>query len=315
MDASSSYIAPNMASYIDVEYIDPSWANLNYQDPMMTCIDPNYICPTEILVHDEQTPYYQQQQTSSETFGTNITNIVNQQQQNIQYQTKQQEYHNQQHIMVSNYVYGHEVTTLPGTSTGIPLYASNNVVQSYSYRTNDVETKVIPDLTVQTNQFRQQQGRIQQDQNFKQQKISTENYEHQYQYQNLIEPPPTLARHEETKYGVQESLRLHKELTKQRQERIKARLERQPAQLPSDSLRKNSGKKLTGRERQLELERQETEQIKLRDNYMRMIKQLEAKCNKLREILENIVTTSPDYNNQMMIYLETERLMRLDEQD
>lgn len=101
---------------------------------------------------------------------------------------------------------------------------------------------------------------------------------------------------------------LRKILAKQRQERLKARLDRQPIQMHYEA-RKPSGKKMTGRERQKELERQEAIQLQLRDRHLEMINQLESKCNKLREILENIVATSPEYNTQIASFLQTSELL------
>lgn len=105
-----------------------------------------------------------------------------------------------------------------------------------------------------------------------------------------------------------EQLSLRKVLAKQRQERLKARLDKQPVQMHYEA-RKHSGKKMTGRERQKDLERQEAAQLELRDRHLDMINQLESKCNKLREILENIVATSPEYNAQIASFLQTSELL------
>ncbi|KAG9509916.1 hypothetical protein GZH46_01553 [Fragariocoptes setiger] len=51
--------------------------------------------------------------------------------------------------------------------------------------------------------------------------------------------------------------------------------------------------KLTNRERQRELERQEQHELTRRQNYISMIKDLETKRNQLRDILRNIVINSP----------------------
>lgn len=105
-----------------------------------------------------------------------------------------------------------------------------------------------------------------------------------------------------------QQLSLQKALSKQRQERLKARLDKQPMKV-NYQVRKPSGKKMTGRERQKELERQEALQLQLRDRHLDMINQLESKCNKLREILENIVATSPEYNTQIASFLQTSELL------
>lgn len=65
-----------------------------------------------------------------------------------------------------------------------------------------------------------------------------------------------------------------------------------------------SSKKLTVRERQLELQRQEAHQLQLRDYYLTTIRNLESKCNKLRNILKDLVVTSPKFDNQLMDQLD-----------
>lgn len=124
-----------------------------------------------------------------------------------------------------------------------------------------------------------------------------------------IEPPPMLSSFDEPGFEIQKQLRLHRVLSRQRQEKLRARLERQPPDLPSLLTRKGSGRKMTGRERQLELERQEANQLELRNRYLNLINELEQKCTRLREILENIVATSPEYNNQMINFLESSNLL------
>lgn len=66
---------------------------------------------------------------------------------------------------------------------------------------------------------------------------------------------------------------------------------------------------MTCRERQLELERQEANRLELRNRYLDLISELEQKCTRLREILENIVATSPEYNSQMINFLESSNLL------
>lgn len=125
-----------------------------------------------------------------------------------------------------------------------------------------------------------------------------------------IGPPPILTRNEDLKvFTVQQQLDIQRALSHQRQEQLRARLEREPPRLPPKIMRKSSGKKMTGRERQQELERTETKLLQQRDNYLELINQFEEKCSKLREILGNIVTNSPEYNNQMLRYLEQDGLL------
>lgn len=121
-------------------------------------------------------------------------------------------------------------------------------------------------------------------------------------FDTIIEPPPTLISHENPK-PIQEQLRLRKALSIERQEILKKHLDSQPARIV-----RKSGRKMTGRERQIELERQEAQQLSMRKHYLDLINQLEQKCSKLREILENIVTTSPEYNIQLANFLETSEL-------
>lgn len=66
---------------------------------------------------------------------------------------------------------------------------------------------------------------------------------------------------------------------------------------------------MTGRERQLELEKSEAELIKQRDRYVDLIAILEAKNNRLRELLGDIVTNSPEYNNEFVNCLEADGLL------
>lgn len=119
-------------------------------------------------------------------------------------------------------------------------------------------------------------------------------------------PPPTLSSYEEpTKLQLQQKLHLHKVLSKQRQERFRAQLAKEPAKVPLPVIRKMQGRKMTGRERQLELEREEERLLQQKEKYQRQITELESKCNKLRAILEEIVANSPDYNSQMINFLES----------
>lgn len=98
-------------------------------------------------------------------------------------------------------------------------------------------------------------------------------------------------------------------LSQKRRERLKARLEQEPPVAQTKLNRKSTDKKMTSRERQLELERQEAQQLQLKEQLLELIRTLEQKCNKLREILENIVTTSPEYNAQMLSFLESSELL------
>lgn len=134
------------------------------------------------------------------------------------------------------------------------------------------------------------------------QQIQTVSLTHQIQH---IQPPPKLKLYDEPKVHLAQRI---KDLSRQRPERVQARMERAPAQ-DSSAIRRATGKKLTGRERQIELEKQETHQLELKNRYLEMINELESKCARLREILESIVATSPEYNEQMINFLETSNLL------
>lgn len=248
------------SSYIDVDFFESDWSHLNMSDPMMSFINPSLICPNEYTI-----------ETSPQVFG-NVTNIVNQQQvqldQSKQSMSQQLALHHQQ----QQQIYRAAAANFTNENS---LYQPCSSSTTTYYQEN-------PDQFVQ---------------------------QPQYQIQSLIDAPPVLTKHEEPKFSIHDKLQMHRELGKKRRESLKAKLEKQPASIAAHLIRKSSGKKMTGRERQLELEKQEANELKLRDHYVGLINQLEAKCNKLREILENIVTTSPDYENQMMIYLETEKLL------
>jgi len=128
-------------------------------------------------------------------------------------------------------------------------------------------------------------------------------YEHQHY--ELIEQQSTLPTGDELERSNANQLDTPQALVQQRKPRPRIHLTRQPPQPILPLVRKNSNKKMTGRERQLELERQEAYQLQLREHYLYQIKQLEERCNKLREILGNIVTSSPEYNNHVIEFLET----------
>lgn len=107
---------------------------------------------------------------------------------------------------------------------------------------------------------------------------------------------------------LQEQLIRRKELVSERHRRLKSHFDNQP--LPKlQPIMNRTGRKLSGRERQMELERQEAYQLQLRDKYMSLIDQLQQKCEKLRELLGNIVAASPIYNDEMMQYLEENGLL------
>lgn len=134
-----------------------------------------------------------------------------------------------------------------------------------------------------------------------------------YTCENYIkpDPPPVLQSYEEPKLLLHQQL---ERLTQKRRDRLKARLENTPQITLDHRVGHRLDKKMTSRERQLELERQESQQLKLKEHLLGKINSLEQKCNKLREILENIVTTSPEYNAQMISFLESSELL-LDRSD
>lgn len=106
----------------------------------------------------------------------------------------------------------------------------------------------------------------------------------------------------------QQRLHLLKALPKRRQEQLKVRLDQKPPQVPK-ILRKTSGKKMSGRERLLELDKQERHLREQRDRHIEQINLLERKNNKLREILEDIVVNSPEYTTQLINFLDNSDLL------
>lgn len=122
-------------------------------------------------------------------------------------------------------------------------------------------------------------------------------------------PPPVLVSQCEQKVlTIQEHLDYRKALAKERQEQFRAKLDREPLQMPPRVMKKPTGKKMTGRERQQELERQEIEELRRRDRYVDMIANLETKNRRLREILVDIVTKSPDLNRDIIEWLSEDSL-------
>lgn len=122
-------------------------------------------------------------------------------------------------------------------------------------------------------------------------------------------PPPVLVpRFERKMLTVDEHLEYRRALAKERQEQLKAKLEREPLQMPPKVIKKPSGKKMTGRERLQELEKQEVEEIRKRDHLVDMISSLEAKNKKLRDILVEIVTKSPNINREILEWLGDDNL-------
>lgn len=156
-------------------------------------------------------------------------------------------------------------------------------------------------LTQQQHNQNQQQYHNNQDPNF----ITVQDITNQQ-----LGPPPVLVPKDGQKfYCIQQQLEFHRALSQQRQEQLRARLDNEPPKLPPRIMKKTSGKKMTGRERQLELERTEERLLRQRDHFVDLITKLEAKCNRLREILGSIVTNSPEYNNQMISCLEADGLL------
>lgn len=102
-------------------------------------------------------------------------------------------------------------------------------------------------------------------------------------------------------------LDIRKEKFNQRQKQLKEQFDNQPLPKVSPSYN-TSGRKLSGRERQLDLERQEREQLQLRSNYLEQINQLEQKCEKLKTLLERIVEASPVYDDELIRYLNDNEL-------
>lgn len=256
---------------------------LNFDSPMFALVDPNEICPVGILTETNQTQIYNGKMSSLKSSTTAIATA----------------------------------TTTATTTTTTAISGANQFNNSYYIYDNAIPVdQTINIQSVESYQFQQQQfqdSHIQQEviiQQAPKETIQLYTQDENYIHYNLpMEPPPMLCSQGEPKHQIQHHLSIHRVLSKQRQDKIRARLERQQAQLPAILTRKASGRKMTGRERQLELEKQEAHQLKLRSQYLDLINELEEKCSRLRQILENIVATSPEYNRQMLSFLENSNLL------
>lgn len=123
-------------------------------------------------------------------------------------------------------------------------------------------------------------------------------------------PPPVLMpKSEQRVLSIKQHLEYRKAMSRERHEQLRTQLDQEPLHLPPRVIKKPTGKKMTGRERQIELERQEIEELKRRDRYVDMISNLEAKNNRLREILVDIVTKSPDLNREIIDWLSEDNLL------
>lgn len=255
---------------------DDCW--LNFELPMFALVDPNDICPIGILTETNQT-LMNNENMSINNSNTNATTSA----------------------AVSNNYYIYD--------NAIPVEQTVQISSVESYQGEQ-------------QQFHQdnveQQVAVQQPMKENMHLFITENQtqDENYVHCNLaIEPPPMLLSHEEPKHEPQHHLSLGRVLSKHRQDKIRIRLQRQPPQSPVILTRKASGRKMTGRERQQELEKQEAHQLKLKSQYLNLIDELEQKCTRLRQILENIVATSPEYNRQMLSFLENSNLLYDQESD
>lgn len=122
--------------------------------------------------------------------------------------------------------------------------------------------------------------------------------QHQYRQQFQDEQLQQLNQHQKTK-KQRRTRRHHK-----RQARYQSSVHKLnvasfvPTKSKSYS-QKDVGKKMTGRERQYELERREKELIEEQGRLKTSIARLERQTTTMKAILEDLVVTSPDYPNQM----------------
>lgn len=300
-----------MTSYIGIDLLDDNWSDSNLQESL-ACINPSLICPTEVQANEEP-----------QVFG-NVTNTVNQSQQNQQqnlFSQQQQQHQLPQQFQLTWPGYN-DITIYQPCSSAIQYQCQQQRQQQQHLYQDTKPLANIENKSITEIQFQQQQLATQQlqlnlsapsalDQHQKQPLDQQQPFQNQfqYQYQTLIDSPPILPIQDVPKNDIQERLRQHTESARRRHERIRDRIEKEPVKCTALTLRNSSGRKMTGRERQLELEKQEKQEMRLRDHYLSSIRQLERKCSKLREILENIVTTSPDYDHQMKNFMDTEEPM------
>lgn len=130
-------------------------------------------------------------------------------------------------------------------------------------------------------------------------------------YLNQIYPIseiPNPVNANQARLPLQHQLDLRKDKFNERQKRLKEHFESQPLPKVPPSYN-SSGRKLSGRERQLDLERQVSEQLQLRTNFRNQISQLEQKCEKLKALLARIVEASPVYDDKLMQYLNESDLL------
>jgi hypothetical protein len=267
-----------MSSAYDTNlYIDESWIDYNTGcTQMLSFINPDEICPTEHLQPQPLTTIYQQQQPHY-------------QQQSAQLQIQQTPSYR---LQQNNHLTPIETKTEKNTSK-LP---NNSPIDS---------ELALNDQQQQQSDYMQQQ--------------SIEHLQIEPNYEVIIDtsqgdtanlgPPPILVPRDDYKFSsIQQRLDYERALSHQRREQLRLQLEREPPKLPANINKRPSGKKLTGRERLLELERTEAELLKQKNRYVDLITTLESKCQKLREVLGDIVMNSPEYNSKFVNFLDSNGL-------
>jgi len=255
--------------------IDEDWLNFECENSMLALVSPDEICPVAICqAQQNQTIHYNGQQLQKDRQETAMSNLNPQTHQEnnqnlIESQFDREQYLQQEHQIL---FLESEQEMISSDETKNQIELAVQVDHAQQEQLNKLMTK--PDLSVQ-----------------------------------IIGPPPLLIPRQEKVYSIQQQLDFRRALAHQRCEQLRTQLANEPPKYPPKIIKKPSGKKMTGRERLSELERQERNLLDQRDHLRQSISQLETKCFKLREILGSIVANSPEYNNQMIDYLKADGLL------
>lgn len=268
--------------------IDEHWLNFECDASMLTLVSPDDICPVTVPQIQSQPILQNAKQMQQEPQLYQIEQEPIRVEQQFHYQVNQQQSHSQQKF--------HQE------------YRFESQQQEHSMANNKYQLMYDPSLEqhITTSEIKHQlECRAQSNHNAQ----DTFNQIINVSETQSIGPPPLLVPRQEKVYSIQQQLDYRKALARQRCEKLKARLDGEPPRYPPRVMKKHSGKKMTGRERLNELERQERALLEQRDHLKETIAQYEAKCMKLRQLLGNIVANSPEYNNEMINCLKADGLL------
>lgn len=259
----------------DLEHmIDGHWLDFECEASMLTFVSPNDVCPIAIpQAHAQVLPIQQQyhiQQSQQQAYSAEQLQIEDLR------LTQQHQYH---------------YDNLPEDDTKPQISFGNHIGAESSSDTN---------LKQQDQQYIVSEL----PQDSLAQLVTLQSSANQ-----VIGPPPILVSRHEKRYSIQQQLDIRRALAHKKCAQLKARLDSEPLRYPPKIMKKSSGKKMTGRERLNELQRQERHLIEHQDYLRSTIYQLEAKCGKLKEILNNIVANSPEYNDEMIDCLKADGLL------